>query len=967
MRFFSGVAVLVLAFCATAHAQTAEGKKIIGGHGHAMPTTYHLKKYSREMQRAPLDGVLVCVNRNEYAGDEKWREIRPHNWFRSPALTIADVSIALAELASTDLGRFKHNMLWCSGSRRFPGDWFDDDVWENLILNNARVLAEVYKRGKFEALWFDVEVGGGPPGGVMTWKGTSREKKHTFEEYEAKARQRGRELMQTLTSVVPDFKLVISHAYGMNMRLLYGRSTAELREINYSLLPAFCDGVLEGCGDRGQLIESGEGTYGTMTYASYLAWRKWERLAARKLSKVPELLAKHYRYAMAMWIDFEARNTGWHKDDLEQNHFSPERMKRALHNAMSASDEFVWTYSIHAHWWPNRVAVHPEFDKTRWRPTPADRKNVLGDAYMAAIGRVREPMDLAWHPGRTDERGAIVPAFDLETAFAELADDYETLLELDDGWLFYWADSLSPLAIDWGASPLHFSEVLDGRPIKLGDAWENQGVRLDGIGIYRRNVRLPDRAREKRIYLGLGGVAGKATVYVAHQGVRPKSVGRTQGESVAIFDITGALDFEGDNSLTIVVDSRQGVGGIYGVARILATEKGKQGYVELRGKETGTWFHWFKRHGQYAGQSKSFVPPAKEHTLEARVRVPGEDQQPFTASLWCATKDGGWTVQFSPSRAALGGEWIANNSTQWHVYRIVTARDGDQYVQRLFIDGEEKVTKKIDPMKPEKPRHPSIGFGVGWGRETTPPIKMDLDYLRWANRPFTPEDERIAARNVPEAELRKDVFWDDAYEGDALPQTEHWVWWYDNDPRPYTHIAYFKEAVDIDDESRLDSLYDWQAAPGARGGRLVVRDAPRLGAAGAIHGSIEPGTIDAGGARFAAKLTLLSADKANWGWPAVTLTDLAVKDWSTYAAVAVRLHNPTDKVQKIGFSIRDSDRNVWHRLETFAPGETRVLAATIEQLRAKVLISDVKTVTLCTKQPTAPQMFLLSPVFLVKP
>ena len=162
---------VVLCGSACVQAQSIEGKKIVGGHGHAMVNTHQLKTYVEEMKRAPLDGILIAVNNNEYAADEKLRELRPHTWFRAPAVTIDDFSIALGELASTDLGHFKHNMLWCSGSRRFPCDWFDDDGWEKIILNNACVLAEVYKRGKFEALWFDVEAGGEPAGGVMTWKG----------------------------------------------------------------------------------------------------------------------------------------------------------------------------------------------------------------------------------------------------------------------------------------------------------------------------------------------------------------------------------------------------------------------------------------------------------------------------------------------------------------------------------------------------------------------------------------------------------------------------------------------------------------------------------------------------------------------------------------------------------------------------------------------------------------------------
>jgi len=80
----------------------------------------------------------------------------------------------------------------------------------------------------------------------------------------------------------------------------------------------------------------------------------------------------------------------------------------------------------------------------------------------------------------------------------------------------------------------------------------------------------------------------------------------------------------------------------------------------------------------------------------------------------------------------------------------------------------------------------------------------------------------------------------------------------------------------------------------------------------------------------------------------------------------VRLHNPTDKAQEIGFSVRDSDRQLWHRLEEFAPGETRGLAATIDELRAKVLVSDLFSLTLWTKETKTPQTFLASPVYLVK-
>ncbi|MFH0962413.1 MAG: hypothetical protein V2A58_00205, partial [Planctomycetota bacterium] len=241
-KALAALCVWALALAGTSSGQGVEGKKIVGGHGYAMPTTYTLRQNVKEMERAPLDGVFVHVNRNDMQEDPIERTMRPLRWFKPPAVTIDDFSVALDDLANTRFERFKHNILWCEGSRGFAGDWFDDKYWEEVALVNAGVLAEVCRRGGFEAVWFDVEVGGSPGGGAMTWKGTSREKEHTFEEYAAKARQRGREMMSALTSVVPEFKLIISHAYGSLNRTLAGRGTDRLSEVEYGLLPAFCDG-----------------------------------------------------------------------------------------------------------------------------------------------------------------------------------------------------------------------------------------------------------------------------------------------------------------------------------------------------------------------------------------------------------------------------------------------------------------------------------------------------------------------------------------------------------------------------------------------------------------------------------------------------------------------------------------------------------------------------------------------------
>jgi len=953
---------IALLVAAGAAAQTIEGKKVVGGHGYAMYSTYTLRQRMAGMQNVPLDGIMVAVNRNDLAGDPEKRMMRPLRWFKPPAVTIGDFSIALDDLANTDFGRFKHNILWTGGTRSLGVNFFDDERWESVVCNNARVMAEICNRVGFEAVWFDVEVGGSPGGGYLTWNSPYFKDKHPFEEYQAQARKCGRKLMEAFTSVKPDFKLIISHAYGPVLRALAGRDPGEaLPEISYSLLPSFLDGMLEGCGERGQVIDSGEGTYGAMTYAAFKAWREWDMLAAEKLSDVPHLLSKSYRHAMAMWPDFRSDSNGWNADDFEKNHFSPDRMKHALHNAMAASDEFVWTYTQHAHWWPHHLEIWP-FHMGGLAAPPASRVH-FGEPYFKALADAHTPMDLDWHPERTDETGYEAPQFDAAKVFSPIDSSYELVSDLADGWLFHRADYSTPAAFGW-AMPLSTyhqgtEQVYQWRPIQVGDYWENQDVALDGTGVYRLRFTVPEDAREKRLHLALAGVAGRATVYLGHKGLRARSVGRTAGEGLALFDITESVDVEGDNVLSIVVASPSGPGGIYGAVRLFATDKGEDGYVALRGKETGKWFHWIKatRLGNFPGKL------AIENTVEARMRVP--DEKSFTAHLWASGRVG-WHMKFGPTGLTLGEKQIEIDCTRWHTYRVVTARKGESAVHTLFIDGKEAMRTtdvKIQKGTPGKPVESAIGFGHSWGNDSAPPVKMDLDYLRWANRPFTPEDERAAAANLPEAQERKETFWDEAYEGDRLPDSDGWKWWYHHDGRPFTRIVYFREPIDLSDPEKRAVLYDWEARKGAT---LIPRDVPRLAFTDEVHGKVTPGRIDAGDETFAARLTLWSSKKTNWGWPAIALVDFDTPDWSPYAAFGMTFHNPAKKTQRIGLCVRDGDGQRWGCDETFAPGETITLGATINELRSKLLISDVASITVYSNGPKTAQTFLVSPLYLVK-
>jgi len=759
-------------------------KKIVGGHGFSMVTTWLLRENVEEMKAAPLGGIFVHVNRNDWAGDPVLREERfPTRWFTAPAVTISDFSIALGDLAATDMGHFQNNILWTGGTRAFGGDWFDDSYWANVAIPNAVAMAQVYVQGGFKAVWFDNEIGGVPPdpnGGWLTWKGKPREFENPFPETAEKVRQRGRELMEAFTSVKPDFKLILAFSYGFAEDRLKGAPGSFLSEVEFGLLPAFVDGLLEGCGASGQVIESGEHTYGSMTYTGYNAWRNFDQLSAEKLCGVPGLLSNHYGHASAMWPDFENRGTGWDPVNLENNHFSPERMKHAFHNAMEATDEFVWTWSWMTHWWTNKTP-NP----------PAVVEYVFGEPYAASILGAYGSLDLSWNPGDTAEAGYSPPSFTPPA----LDSRYIVSSDLAGSWLFQRADSLNPKALGWGAQLYAFGPILTQSytytPIDTDDYWENQGIAFDGIGAYRTSFEIPPHTQHRRYQVMISGVSDRSDLYLAQadgtNAVKSVIGFARNGGDPWIMDITDQMDRAGTNSITLLVDSPTGAGGLYGSTRLLTTHKGPDGYAELRGKQTGEWYHWL--------QSSQRTPSTPfqinlVNTLETRIRIPDVPGNQF-AEIAVTTDDGGWSLRFTPTSLDFNNAFIGFDTTDWNVYRMTIGWNGSGYDKKLYVNGALVHTTVAAPISPAD-RGSAVIWGVGWGHPGLSPIVMDVDYIRWAN-------VAVAPPTVPG--------WAGTYEGDRTPDSDGWLWWAPHDPRPFTSI------VEIDP----DAFDTWLASHGLAG------------------------------------------------------------------------------------------------------------------------------------------------------
>ena len=88
-----------------------------------------------------------------------------------------------------------------------PGDvdWFDDAGWRNIV-EHWRIAAWVARQSGFKGILFDPEPYA-PPHAQFSYSAQPERDKHTFDEYCAKARQRGREVMEAVAEEYPDITI----------------------------------------------------------------------------------------------------------------------------------------------------------------------------------------------------------------------------------------------------------------------------------------------------------------------------------------------------------------------------------------------------------------------------------------------------------------------------------------------------------------------------------------------------------------------------------------------------------------------------------------------------------------------------------------------------------------------------------------------------------------------------------------
>lgn len=343
---------LCLLFLLAASAASAEPvqlprKKVIawGGIDWYSPDT--VRANIREIEKLPFDGMIL----QGFASSRRDKSGKPvmFDWecFGSQRFERKELATTIETLKQIDFKQFTDNFLRYNVT---PGDidWFDN--FDN-ILHNAAMWAAATKEVGAKGWMFDVE---DYKGTVFNYQKMRYRDKHTFEEYVAQAQRRGRQFMKAVEAANPDIVLLLCLAHSYVNRK--PDAALKLSELEYGLLPAFLNGMLEAAGPQVRIIDGHEQGYGYLTSEEF--FRGYHATRRQSLALVPRNLHQRYNQKMEMGMAVYANySLGLfsYPGHWPTHYLSPKQRLRILeqniYSALQVTDEYLWVYNEHIGWW----------------------------------------------------------------------------------------------------------------------------------------------------------------------------------------------------------------------------------------------------------------------------------------------------------------------------------------------------------------------------------------------------------------------------------------------------------------------------------------------------------------------------------------------------------------------------------------------------------------------------------------
>ncbi len=517
------------------------GPKLIE-YGWDCPNTAYFREHISEMEKLPFDGVVISISP---ADDDKSGKGSISRWpFSSRRYELEEYQHAIDDLKATKCTRLTDNFIQLVTQ---PGnvDWFDPG-WSS-ICHNAGCLARVAKEGGCKGLMLDPEQYSGYPTWGYSALLENLKSAHSFEEYQAKARERGREFIRAINARYPD--LTILTLFGPSITYVQSRVTP-LRDCEYSLLSAFYDGICEAATPGTILIDGYEFSYGYRIREAFVEGRKVMLEGAKSISLNPRAFEKHVRAGFGIWSDFNSGRFGWYPDDLRKNYFSPAGLRASVNYALNESDGYVWVYCERLKWWDGSAP-----------------KEFVEALRLAKSGP--GPGDI---PRTAPPRAAEQPGYSDAETFSKLGHDLVEVMDLPKvGWRFRTDAGRVGEKQGWQSVVCNDSAW---RSICIGKFWEEQGEDYDGTAWYRLEFLAPKAKPGSPLYLAFGAADESATVWLNGKLVGVHDIGDYGWNVPFMLDVSRHIKQGARNVLAVRVFDISGGGGLWKSVKLMSKRAG---------------------------------------------------------------------------------------------------------------------------------------------------------------------------------------------------------------------------------------------------------------------------------------------------------------------------------------------------------------------------------------------------------
>ncbi|MDO8589512.1 MAG: beta galactosidase jelly roll domain-containing protein [Armatimonadota bacterium] len=532
--------VLILVTPAFGGRNPYAGKKLIH-YGVCTPDTTDLRVKVADYERVPFDGLVIKIMApgtvDNGQGSIGWKT------FSKTRFQPEQYERAIADLKATRFRRFTDNFIQLLA---MPGDvdWFDPE-WP-AVAHNAACLARVAKRGGCKGICFDPEDYGKCHIWMYSRMPAEWQANHTFEQYVAKVRERGREFIRAINKEYQSITILSflgpSWTYRDSLR-------GPLKDSDYGLLGAFFDGMCEAATAETIIVDGYEQSYGFRERRQYLEGRRNILERAKTISKYPKAYTKHMRAGFGMWVDNAVRQVGWNIQDLAKNYYTPAGLRATVSYALEASDGYVWVYTEQS---------------DPWSPThPMEYNDALALAKLGSGVGEQHPVKVKPKAPKAED----VPGYSDDATFAELRKSMTEILDFPkDGWRFRRDEANEGTRRGW-----HLPEFDDTawRDISIGRFWEVQGENYDGRAWYRRRFIGPSVEPGRRVYIAFGAADESARVWLNGRFIGEHNIGEVGWNEPFAMEITRVYKPGERNVLAVQVADRGGAGGLWKSVKLM--------------------------------------------------------------------------------------------------------------------------------------------------------------------------------------------------------------------------------------------------------------------------------------------------------------------------------------------------------------------------------------------------------------